>query len=314
MKILVTGASGFVGRRLCQVLEERNYQVTAAYRSPQALDRNTKLQNVVVGDIGPDTNWSSALAGQDAIIHLAARAHVMKETTPDPELLYRQVNVEGTKSLIEQAKQAGVGRFIFLSSIKVNGERTTTHPFTESMPAAPEDAYGRTKWDAEQLVRAEPSLASTIIRSPLVYGPGVKGNFRKFIDASNRSWPLPIGAIENYRSLIFLDNLVDALIQCLENKSSIDQTFLVSDGEDISTPNLFRATAAALGKPSRLIPMPLFLLKLAGQLTGKSGAINRLCGSLQIDSRYIREKLGWSPPYSQQQGLEKTAIWYQNQS
>lgn len=315
MKVLVTGASGFVGSRLCRVLKERNHEVTAVCRSLQSsVLVDVADHRIAVGDIGPDTDWSQALAGQEAVFHLAARAHVMEETAADPEQLYRQVNVEGTKSLVAQAASAGVRRFLFLSSIKVSGEKTTTHPFTETMEAAPEDAYGRTKWQAEQLIRSEPGLNATIVRTPLVYGPGVKGNFRKLIKLCSRGWPLPLGAIQNKRSLIYLDNLIDALIHCLNHDQSIGHTFLVSDGEDISTPQLFKKMALALGKPSRVLPVPVSILKLAGQVTGKSGAIDRLCGSLQIDSRFINDTLSWTPPYSLQQGLDKTAIWYQNLS
>ena len=296
MKVLVTGASGFVGRRLCQSLNEHNHQVTAAVRSSETPDIDGAASRIIIGDIGKNTDWSLALVGQDAIIHLAARAHVMNETTPDPEPLYHQVNVDGTQQIIEQAKAAGVRRLLFLSSVKVNGEQTTTAAYTEAMPAMPEDAYGRTKWAAEQLLNAEPGLDVTIIRSPLVYGPGVKGNFAKLIGLCQRGWPLPLGAIKNQRSFVFLDNLVDALINCLENTKSIGQTFLVSDGADVSTPELFRLVSTALGKPSSMVPVPVFLLELAGRLTGKSGAINRLRGSLQIDCRHIEQTLGWKAP------------------
>ncbi|NQV99376.1 MAG: SDR family oxidoreductase [Rhodospirillales bacterium] len=314
MNLLVTGASGFVGQHLCRALTKRGHRVTAAVRASATPETAAVAQRVVVGDIGPDTDWSAALVGQQAIFHLAARAHVMAETTADPEPLYHRVNVEGTANLLAQAKSAGVVRIIFLSSIKVNGEQTTTHPFTEAMAAAPQDAYGRTKRDAELLLERDPELVATIIRAPLVYGPGVKGNFLKLLGLCDRGWPLPIGRIANQRSLIYLDNLVDALILSLEHAKSAGQTFLVSDGEDVSTPELFERTAVALGKPSRLLPVPLSVLRLAGLLTGKSATIDRLCGSLQIDNRHICQQLGWKPPVSLQQGLDKTVNWYQKHS
>jgi nucleoside-diphosphate-sugar epimerase len=206
-----------------------------------------------------------------------------------------------------------VSRFIFMSSVKVNGEQTTIQPYSESQPSHAEDAYGRTKLQTELLISNSPDLKSTIIRSPLVYGPGVKGNFLKLIQLSERGLPLPIGMIKNKRSLIFLENLIDAVIQSLENSATIGQIYLVSDNDDISTPELFRAVAKALNKPSRLIPFPVFLLRLAGVLFGKSGAIKRLAGSLQVDCNKIHKELGWKPPFSLQQGLDKTVLWYQNQ-
>ncbi len=314
MKVLVTGASGFVGRALCRSLADQGHQVTAAVRSKNTDVIEGAHRTCIIGEIGPETNWSSALAGQVAIYHLAARAHVMTETLSDPEPLYRQINVEGTKALLKQAKASGVRRLIFLSSVKVNGESTDTNPYTEAMPAAPEDAYGRTKKDAEDLVRREPELAPTIMRSPLVYGPGVKGNFLKLLGLSHRAWPLPFGSIENKRSLIYLENLVDALSLVLQDERSYGQTYLVDDGRALSTPELIRSVSLALGRPSFLIPFPLYLLKLAGALSGRSALIDRLCGSLQIDSHKIRQQLGWKPPFSVEQGLEITAEWFQNQS
>lgn len=312
MNILVTGASGFVGRHLCRELARRGHRVTAACRSVTTPEIDGAVQKIIVGDIGSETDWSQALEGQDAIIHLAARAHVMKETTTDPETLYHEVNVAGTRGLVEQAQKMGVGRLVFLSSIKVNGEQTSGQRYTEAMAPAPEDAYGRTKQLAEQVVAMAPGLKTTVVRCPLVYGPGVKGNFLKLINACDRQWPLPVTAINNSRSLIFVGNLVDALAHCLERDGAIDQTFLVSDGADFSTPQLVRSLSQALGKPYRGLYFPVCLLKLAGRLTGKSAAILRLSGSLQVDSRLIREKIGWLPPFTPQQGLEKTAIWYQN--
>ena len=314
MKILVTGASGFVGRCLCEHLTKRGHLVTASVRSSETPPIENISSSIVVGDLGPDTDWTKALRNQEAVIHLAARTHVMNETASNPEAEYLHVNVESTKRLIHQMSEQNVSRFIFMSSVKVNGEQTTVQPYSESQPSQPEDAYGRTKHQTELLISNSPDLKSTIIRSPLVYGPGVKGNFLKLIQLSERGLPLPIGIIKNKRSLIFLENLVDAVIQSLENNAAIGQTYLVSDNADISTPELFRAVGNALNKPTRLFPFPVFLLRLAGLLFGKSGAIRRLAGSLRVDCNKIHKELGWKPPFSLQQGLDKTVIWYQNQS
>jgi nucleoside-diphosphate-sugar epimerase len=314
MKILITGASGFVGRCLCEHLTKRGHLVTASVRSNETPTIENISSSIVVGDLGPDTDWTKALVNQEAVIHLAARTHVMNESTSNPEAEYLHVNVESTKRLIHQMSEQNVSRFIFMSSVKVNGEQTTVLPYSESQPSHAEDAYGRTKLQTELLISNSPDLKSTIIRSPLVYGPGVKGNFLKLIQLSERGLPLPIGMIKNKRSLIFLENLIDAVIQSLENSAAIGQIYLVSDNADISTPELFRAVAKALNKPSRLIPFPVFLLRLAGVLFGKSGAIKRLAGSLQVDCNKIHKELGWKPPFSLQQGLDKTVIWYQNQS
>jgi len=313
MKVLVTGASGFVGRCLCVNLTKRGHVVTASVRSTNTPLIEKSKYSVVVGDLGPDTDWTHALAGQDAVIHLAARAHVMNEISSDPEALYRRENVQGTEQLIQQMSEHKVSRLLFMSSVKVNGEQTMGQPFTEAMPPQPEDAYGRTKYQTEVIVSNTPNLKSTIIRSPLVYGPGVKGNFLKLMQLSEYSLPLPIGMIKNKRSLIFLDNLVDAIIHTLENNSSIGQTYLVSDKGYVSTPELFRAVGNALNNPTRLIPFPVCLLRLAGVLFGKSRAINRLAGSLYVNCTKIHKELGWKPPFSLQQGLDKTALWYQNQ-
>ena len=313
MKVLVTGASGFVGRCLCEHLTKRGHLVTASVRSSETPPIENINSSIVVGDLGPDTDWTKALENQEVVIHLAARTHIMDESASNPESKYLRVNVESTKRLIHQMSEQNISRFIFMSSVKVNGEQTTVQPYTESQPSHAEDAYGRTKYQTELLISSSPDLKSTIIRSPLVYGPGVKGNFLKLMQLSERGLPLPIGMIKNERSLIFLENLIDAVIQSLENSAAIGQTYLVSDNADISTPELFRAVGNALNKPTRLFPFPVFLLRLAGVLVGKSGAIRRLAGSLQVDCSKIHKELGWKPPVGLQQGLDKTVIWYQNQ-
>ena len=314
MKVLVTGATGFVGRCLCEHLATQGHHVTAAVRSGETLPVNGASRENTVGEIGPETDWSAALEGQDAVFHLAARAHVMAETLADPEPLYRRVNVDGTRRLVEQAQTSGVRRMIFLSSIKVNGEATHSTPYTEQMSPAPQDAYGRTKRDAEDLIKNAPNMRPTIIRSPLVYGPGVKGNFLKLLGLCETRWPLPLGSIYNQRSFLYLGNLVDALSCALQDDRSIGQTYLVSDGADVSTPELLRSAASALNVPARILPFPVVLLRIAGRLLGKSAAVERLCGSLRVDSSHIRQQLDWKPPFTTQQGLEITAEWFQNRS
>lgn len=314
MRVLVTGASGFVGRSLCAHLANQGHQVTAVVRTAATAEIIGASRTQRVGEIGPDTDWLEALDNQDAIFHLAARAHVMAETLSDPEPLYRRVNVDGTRRLVDQAIKRGVRRLIFLSSIKVNGEGNQATPYTELMQTAPEDAYGRTKRDAEILIKSDSSLLSTIIRAPLVYGPGVKGNFLKLLSLCEKPWPIPLGSIKNQRSLLFLGNLVDALSRTLKDDKSINQTYLVSDGDDLSTTELVRSIGSALNAMPLVLPFPVFFLRSAGAMLGKSAAVDRLCGSLRVDSTHIQQHLSWKPPFSAQQGLEITAEWFQNQS
>lgn len=263
-----------------------------------------------VGDIGPATDWTTVLNGVDCVVHLAARAHVMDDSAPEPLAAYREVNVAGTRRLAEQAAAAGVRRLVMVSSIKVNGERTAPGaPFLFSDPPAPEDAYGLSKWEAEQalwLVAAETGLEVVVVRPPLVYGPGARGNFQRLLRWVARGLPLPLGAVENRRSLVALDNLVDLLRVCIDHPAATGQTFLVSDGEDLSTPELIRRLAAAMGRKPRLLPVPPALLRLGGWLLGRSGEVARLLGSLQVDIAHTREILGWTPPISVQEGLRRT--------
>jgi nucleoside-diphosphate-sugar epimerase len=308
--LLVTGAGGFVGLALCPVLEQAGYRVRRALRSPSA---DAAAHDVVVGDIGPATAWDEALHGIDTVIHLAARAHVMRDATADPLAEYRRVNTLGTLALAQAAGRASVRRLIFVSSIKVNGEMTTQRAFNEADAPQPVDPYGVSKWEAEQALCSAAScsgLATVILRPPLLYGAGVKGNFLTLLDAIACGVPLPFAMIDNRRSLLCVNNLVDAITCCINHPAAAGNTYLLADDEDVSTPGLIRAVADALGRPARLLPCPTSLLKLAGLLSGKSNAVSRLLGSLQIDSRKIRHDIGWRPRHDLAHGLRLTAEWY----
>lgn len=309
MRLLVTGATGLVGRKLLSILKQYSeFEVRATLRS-QVFDLSEGVQ---VGCLGPDTDWTNALNGVEVIVHLAARVHIMNDTSSDPLAAFREVNVAGTERLARMAVKAGVRRFIYLSSVKVNGEGSQV-PYSEQDSPMPLDPYGISKLEAEQILRrieAETGLEVVILRPPLVYGPGVKANFLQMIEVVNRGTPLPFASIKNQRSLIYLGNLVDAIVACINHPKAAGQTYLVSDGEDVSTPGLIRRVATALGKPDRLFPVPPAIMRLTGRVTGKSEAVDRLLGSLVIDSSKIRMDLNWKPPYTMEQGLRETAEWF----
>lgn len=320
MRLLITGASGFVGLALCNTLRQPGlaaHSVVPAVRVAHGLPGEK-----VIGEINGRTDWRAAVTGMDAVVHLAARVHVMRDAAADPLAAYRAVNVEGTLHLARQAAAAGVRRFVFVSSIKVNGEERTT-AYTEADTPAPEDAYALSKWEAEQGLRqiaAATGLEVVILRPPLVYGPGVGANFLALLRAVARGMPLPLGAINNQRSLIYVGNLADAIVRCLEHPAAAGKTFLVSDAETVSTTELIRRMAAALGRPARLLPMPPSLLHAAARLAKKfpkgrtaPALARRLLDSLAIDSRAIRRDLDWSPPFTLNEGLWQTAQWYWGQ-
>jgi nucleoside-diphosphate-sugar epimerase len=310
MSVLVTGANGFVARALCVALAHSGQAVVAAAR--QILpDRAPNIMNFQIGTLAIDTDWQHGLQGCDAVIHLAARVHVMRDEATDPLTEFRRVNVDGTLNLAYQAATAGVSRFIFISSIKVNGECTCLgQAFTADGRADPQDPYSISKHLAEQGLRqvaAETGLEVVIIRPPLVYGPGVRANFWSMMRWLDKGVPLPLGAIYNKRSLVALDNLVDFIIACLDHPAAANQTFLVSDGEDLSTTELLRRMGVALGRPARLIPVPVSLLTAGAALLGRRDIAQRLCGSLQVDISKARTLLGWKPPISVDEGLRRTA-------
>ena len=307
MKVLVTGANGFVG---CEVIQRLNVmsglQAVGSVRCAVGLTGTTVVE---VGDLTGQTDWSSSLAGADAVVHLAARVHVMHDTAADPLLAFRAVNVNGTLNLARQAAASGVKRFVFISSVKVNGESTSPgRAFTESDIANPQDAYGQSKHEAEQGLRqlsADTGMEVVFIRPPLVYGAGVKANFAALMRAVQRGWLLPLGAVHNQRSLVGLDNLVDFIVTCITHPQAANQTFLVSDGQDLSTTELVRGMAQAAGVPARLLPVPVWALQAGASLLGKGDAVQRLCGNLQVDISKARDLLGWVPPVSVEEGLRR---------
>lgn len=310
MRVLVTGATGFIGSAvLARAASDAAFDVWGAVRRP-APNMVAGVQLALVGDLAPDTDWASALADVDVIVHTAARVHVMRDSATAPLAEFRRVNVGGTLNLATQAAGTGVRRFVFISSIGVNGAETFDTPFTAEDPPAPHSPYAISKYEAELGLRQigeETGLEVVIIRPPIVFGPGAPGNFNRLLKAVHRGIPLPLGAIHNARSFVALDNLVDLIMTCLHHPAAAPQTFLVSDGEDLSTTALLRRTAAAMGRPARLIPVPALVLRTCARLLGKADLALQLCGSLQVDIRKARNLLGWAPPVSVDDALERTA-------
>lgn len=307
-RLLVTGASGFVGGALTEELVARGFEVTAATRRPLS----TAARNVAIGEIGPATDWQAALDGVQTVFHLAGVAHSGIADDAAIAARYEAVNVQGSIALARQAAAAGAKRLVFMSSIKVNGERAAPDaPYRETDAPAPRDVYGRSKRDAEAALRAigqETGLEIVVLRSPLVHGPGARGNLASLLRLCDSPWPLPFGALtDNRRSLVARANLIDALALCAAHPAAAGETFLVRDGEDLSTAALVRILRRALGRPERLLPVPVGLINGAARLTGKGALADRLTGSLCVDDGKLRRRLGWRPVVSAEAGLTQMA-------
>ncbi len=309
MEPLITGASGFIGRALVARLSDAGrLPVTGTVRHSSPALPNS-VQQIVLGDLSPDTDWSHALQGRDRVVHLAARAHVMRDRV-EPLAEFRRINVECTLNLARQAVMSGVRRFVFVSSVGVNGTATAAAPYRESDPPAPREPYAVSKWEAEDALRLlsnSTGMEIVIIRPPLVYGPDAPGNFGRLYRLVRRGIPLPFGAVQNSRSLVGLQNLVDFIVMCMEHRSAAGETFLVSDGEDLSTADLIRRMAGAMGRTCRLVPVPPAVLMAGATLVGRREMAQRLMGSLQVDISKARRILGWVPPVSVDEGLRRAS-------
>ena len=310
MTVVVTGANGFVGTHLCHALQQRGMAYRAVVRT--AAGSVPTPHTVSMPGMDAQTDWAQALQGASTVVHLAARVHQVVDSSADPLQAFRETNLHSTVQLARSAQQMGVRRFIFVSTVKVMGEQTAPgRPFRASDPAQPQDAYATSKYEAEQELKAltaGSTMELVIVRPPLVYGPGVRANFASLVRAVARGVPLPLGRVHNQRSLVGIDNLVDLLLLCTQHPRAAGQTLLVSDGQDVSTAGLVQQIADALGRPARLLPVPLPWLRLAGRLTGRDAAIQRLCSSLQVDISATCQHLGWTPPVSVAEGLRRAVV------
>ncbi len=313
----VTGASGFVGRALVRQIAETGHSCTAAYRGPHPTGLPPQIRPVTVGDLSRETDWSSFLQGLDVVIHAAARVHVLNDRSGDPLTEYRRVNVEGTLALARQAAAAGVKRLVFLSTIKVNGEETAPgQAFRASDKPQPSDPYAISKLEAETALLelcAQQGMEVVIVRPPLVYGPGVKANFLSMMRWVDRGVPLPLGAVNNRRTLVALPNLVDLLLLCVQHPNATGKVILAGDGEDLSTSDLLRRLYAIMSRSNRLISVPPGVLSALAGLLGKGEITRRLCGSLCVDVEETRRLLGWMPPVSVDEGLRRTVEYYRQE-
>jgi nucleoside-diphosphate-sugar epimerase len=310
-RVLVTGATGFVGQRLCELLSQQGYCVRAAVRTDRYRSTHA-AEKVVVGEIGALTDWSGALDGVECVVHCAARAHVIGDLRRESHR-YMEANAYGTERLAKACVQAGIRRFVYLSSVKVNGERTRGLPFSRGDEPHPTDAYAVSKWIGETRlaeVAAASSMETAVVRSPLVYGPDVRANFLRLMRWVDSRLPLPFGRIENSRSLVSVWNLCDLIERLIRDAIPKDTVFMVSDGEDLSTPELIRRIGEAMGRRAKLLPVPVALLRCVAELAGRRAEFERLCGSLTVDMSSTCSELGWRPPVSVDEGLARTVHWY----
>ncbi|MEI8394094.1 MAG: NAD-dependent epimerase/dehydratase family protein [Rhodospirillaceae bacterium] len=308
-RVLVTGATGFVGRVLVRRLLEGGWNVRAAVRAPATLPAGVEV--AAVGDLEHPVDWRPALEGVDFVIHLAARVHRSGESGPEVLACYRRTNVLATRRLAEAAATAGVRRMVLMSSVKALGEGGS-EPLSAATVPAPAEPYGISKLEAESALAeaAGAGLDWTVLRPPLVYGPGVGANFRRLMQVVRRGVPLPLGAVRNRRSLIYVGNLADAVIRCLDHPAAAGRRFLIQDGEAPAVPELVRRLARLLGRPARLVPVPVPLLRAGAMLVGASAAFTRLCGSLEVDDSELRCTTGWLPPFTLDDGLRATVDDY----
>ena len=308
-KILITGANGFIGNSLYKTLLKAGRSCIGTVRSTDLGSSNVNIEYIIVDNIELSTNWKIALKGVDCVIHCAGRAHIMKKIDANEKKFFNSVNVDGTKQLAEQAAESGVKRLVFLSSIKVNGEVTQEKEiFRYNDAPNPKDAYAKSKLDAEKVLwkaSNELGLEIVIARLPLVYGFGVKGNLARLIKLVKSGVFLPLNLIQNQRSMIGMDNLTNLIIQCIDHPEASGKTFLASDGEDLSTPELIKLIASSMGKKANLFPFPISMLKFLGSVFGKKEEINRLVGSLRIDNSYTKKTLNWTPPISVEEGIRR---------
>ncbi|MDJ0699530.1 MAG: NAD-dependent epimerase/dehydratase family protein [Woeseiaceae bacterium] len=314
MRVLVTGGTGFVGRHLCNLLSSRGFDVTAAVRSPPGDDFVHPV--VVIGDISANPDFSAIPDGVDAVVHLAARVHVMHDRASDPLYEFRRVNVRGTRKLLQAAVRRGVKRFVYLSTIKVHGEMTGQEPFKVSDAVAPDDPYAISKLEAENLVSAmgaDAGLETVIIRPPLVYGAGVGGNVLRLMRLVDSGYPIPLGAVRNSRSLVAVSNLCDLISVCLTNDAAPGRRFLVSDNSDVSVRQIIELMASAMSKPPRLLNVPIPLLRYVAGVVGRGAEISRLVDSLSVDTRDTRQTLDWTPPVRPEDEIRSTVDWFLEQ-
>lgn len=313
VRVLVTGATGFVGQQLCEQLMRAGFLVRAALRTDRAIPAGA-VEKTVCGDISGATQWGRALENVDLVVHAAARTHVLNDSAANARL-YMETNADGTQALAAEAARRGVRRFVYLSSVKVNGEGSERRAYRADDEPQPQDAYGASKLLAEQRLRAtvtNTAMRAVVVRPPLVYGPGVRANFLRLLHWVDHERLLPFAAIRNRRSLVSVWTLCDLLVRLLDHPAAVDSTWMVSDGKDVSTPDLVQRIAYAMGRRARLLPVPTAMLRAAGGLLGKGAEVRRLCGSLTVDIAPTCQQLGWSPPLSMEEALARTVSWYQS--